>query len=99
MAGRKSEIVGGTVRGADICPEAEQEGWMDKQSSVAPTSVALDNWAPQSTFICELCMYWRNQRCRRHSPAGQEGWPATFPTDFCGDHKMSKQQMDRMAKR
>lgn len=62
-----------------------------------PVPAVVDNWQPQSTFICGLCMYWIAQRCRRHSPKGQEGWPATFATDFCGDHKMSKKQMEILA--
>jgi hypothetical protein len=63
-----------------------------------PTLKVRDNWRPQSSFICEVCMYWLEQRCRRHSPKGQEGWPATFATDFCGDHKMSKKQMEIMTR-
>jgi len=57
----------------------------------------VDNWQPLDTFVCKCCMYWISYRCRRHSPAGQEGWPATYPTDHCGDHKMSKIQMEQIA--
>ena len=27
-------------------------------------------------------------RCRRHAPT-MSGWPVMFPTDWCGDHKLS----------
>jgi len=52
-----------------------------------------DNWAAMSTFCCETCMYYINFRCRRHSPAGQEGWSAVYNTDWCGDHKITKLKM------
>jgi hypothetical protein len=55
-----------------------------------------DNWikVPGSTFCCGTCDHYINYRCRRHAPKGQEGWPAVFPTDWCGDHKMNKQTMN-----
>ena len=28
-------------------------------------------------------------RCRRHAPTMQ-GYPAVFPTDWCGDHKIDE---------
>lgn len=54
-----------------------------------------DNWDKNAhpTQTCATCHSYINFRCRRHAPAGQEGWPAVFPTDFCMDHKMSKQTM------
>jgi hypothetical protein len=54
-----------------------------------------DNWikVPGSTFCCGTCDHYINYRCRRHAPKGQEGWPAVFPTDWCGDHKMNKATM------
>lgn len=58
-----------------------------------------DNWdkATNNLQRCETCMYYVGYRCRRHAPKGQEGWPAVFPTDWCGDHKMSKGTMAERA--
>ena len=28
-------------------------------------------------------------RCRRHAPT-MNGYPAVFPTDWCGDHKLDE---------
>ena len=42
---------------------------------------------------CRSCMYYLNARCRRHAPKGQEGWPAVYGTDYCGDHKIAKKNM------
>lgn len=54
-----------------------------------------DNWdkAAYPTQWCATCHSYINFRCRRHAPRGQDGWPAVFPTDWCMDHKMSKQTM------
>jgi hypothetical protein len=30
-------------------------------------------------------------RCRRHAPT-LGGWPAMFPTDWCGDHKLDEEK-------
>lgn len=55
-----------------------------------------DNWdkVAHPNFTCKTCHSYVNYRCRRHAPQGQEGWPAVFPTDWCMDHKMSKQTME-----
>lgn len=59
----------------------------------------IDNWdkATNNLQRCETCMHYVGYRCRRHAPKGQEGWPAVFPTDWCGDHKMSKGTMAERA--
>jgi hypothetical protein len=56
---------------------------------------AFDNWDKDlhPNHSCATCHSYNNFRCRRHAPSGQEGWPAVFPTDWCQDHKMSKNQM------
>ena len=58
-----------------------------------------DNWdkGTNNQQRCETCMHYINFRCRRHSPNGQEGWPAVYPTDYCGDHKMDKRTMAERA--
>ena len=54
-----------------------------------------DSWSDQSTFVCAVCLYFVEKegqaigRCRRHAPvANGAGWPAVYPTDWCGDHKL-----------
>ena len=67
-----------------------------KEIGLRTTGGLWDNWSKEeapNTFICDFCCYFCNFRCRRHAPRGQEGWPAVFPTDWCGDHKMNKATM------
>lgn len=75
-------------------PPNEVQGWVQ----LVPKN-PIDNWdkATNNLQRCELCMHYAGYRCRRHAPKGQEGWPAVFPTDWCGDHKMSKQTMAERA--
>lgn len=55
-----------------------------------------DLWAGRDTHMrCETCMHYANMRCRRHAPTMQ-GYPAVFPHDWCGDHKLSKGYMKTM---
>jgi hypothetical protein len=54
----------------------------------------MDNWANLASKSCSTCMYYNNFRCRRHAPNVVEpGYPAVFPTDYCGDHKIGKETM------
>jgi len=51
-----------------------------------------DKWADLSTFCCATCMYHVPKegtlgRCRRHAPT-MSGYPAVYPADWCGDHKI-----------
>lgn len=69
----------------------EKEGNEILKRAFSPKEV--DNWQNMNTFMCETCQNYINFRCRCHSPNGQEGWPAVYPTDWCGDHKMSKTTM------
>ena len=56
-----------------------------------------DNWSlgpgESSNGQCISCMHYNTARCRRHAPKGQEGWPAVYPSDYCGDHKLPKRTM------
>jgi hypothetical protein len=43
-------------------------------------------------MLCQTCMYYSPKetipgRCRRNAPT-MKGFPAVFPTDWCGDHKV-----------
>lgn len=52
-----------------------------------------DPWAHRSAGMkCETCMWHVNFRCRRHAPT-MNGYPAVYPDDWCGDHKMDKTAM------
>ena len=52
-----------------------------------------DNWEHRSSkMTCKTCMHYSNKRCRRHAPTMQ-GFPAVYETDWCGDHKMDKEEM------
>ncbi len=57
-----------------------------------------DNWDKQSysTLCCATCHSYNNFRCRHNAPLGQAGWPAVFPTDWCMQHKMSKETMAKL---
>ncbi len=61
-----------------------------------------DPWAHRSlTMRCQTCMWWVRKespsgadklhlgRCRRHAPT-LSGYPATFDSDWCGDHKLDE---------
>jgi hypothetical protein len=55
----------------------------------------VDNWVHRSENMqCDKCMHFNNNRCRRHAPTMQ-GFPAVYPTDWCGDHKLDKEEMDK----
>ncbi len=63
-----------------------------------------DPWRNRSmTMRCTTCIWYvpkvhadakagdqvRLGRCRRHAPT-MNGYPAVFPTDWCGDHKLNE---------
>jgi uncharacterized protein RhaS with RHS repeats len=53
-----------------------------------------DNWKDKATgMVCSTCTNYapKNEfigRCRRNAPT-MKGFPAVFPTDWCGEHKMN----------
>lgn len=58
----------------------------------------MDRWRHRSQEMrCGSCMYYVSKnaalgRCRRHAPT-MAGWPAMFPEDWCGDHKLDETRM------
>lgn len=56
---------------------------------------------------CETCMYWLEKepkhprskqydiigRCRRNAPVVQIGYPTTYPSDWCGEHKLDEEKI------
>lgn len=62
----------------------------------APREALADPWAHRSNGMrCHTCMWFVEKaggklgRCRRHAPT-LGGYPATFPADWCGDHKLDE---------
>lgn len=59
-------------------------------------SDTMDMWKHKSTGMrCHTCMYFVVKdgnlgRCRRHAPQVANGWPAVYTQDWCGDHKLDK---------
>ena len=52
-----------------------------------------DLWMHRSDEMrCYSCMHYNNFRCRKHAPT-LDGWPAVYPRDWCGDHKLDKERM------
>ncbi|MBF0607693.1 MAG: hypothetical protein HQL61_09120 [Magnetococcales bacterium] len=55
-----------------------------------------DNWANRATgMVCATCAFYCNTRCRRHAPT-MGGFPAVFQTDWCGDHRITKDRINEM---
>ena len=61
--------------------------------------MAEDNWQHRAAnMLCGSCMWYvpkaggKIGRCRQHAPT-LKGWPAMFPTDWCGDHKLDEAQV------
>lgn len=55
-----------------------------------------DLWAQRSFRMkCATCIFYVPKgegiigRCRRHAP-NMNGFPAVYPQDFCGDHKIDE---------
>jgi hypothetical protein len=74
---------------------------------VAETETARDPWKHRSERMkCATCMFYVPKivvgavggigprevgRCRRHAPT-MAGYPAVFPDDWCGDHKLDEEK-------
>jgi hypothetical protein len=68
----------------------------------------VDNWIHRSAKMkCATCMYFvpklhegavegdliRIGRCRRNAPTSN-GFPAVFPLDWCGEHKLDENKLE-----
>jgi hypothetical protein len=74
-------------------PEQARKDW-EKKKDVE--DMKHDPWAHRSTgMVCASCMWFCNMRCRRHAPT-MSGYPAVYPSDWCGDHKIDKARMGGM---
>jgi len=70
--------------------------------------VAQDPWVHRSANMsCQTCMWFVAKfsntpvkpdnhkiigRCRKHAPT-MSGYPAVYPTDWCGDHKLDENKI------
>ena len=58
----------------------------------------VDNWQHRAENMrCQTCMWYvpKNEkigRCRYNAPT-IKGWPAMFPTDWCGQHKIDENKV------
>ncbi len=59
-----------------------------------------DNWEHRSENMrCKTCMFYvpkgggKLGRCRQSSPT-LKGFPAVFPNDWCGDHKLDEEKVE-----
>jgi hypothetical protein len=69
---------------------------VNSEGPITAASFAItseDPWKHRSEGMkCKTCMFVCNMRCRRHAPTMQ-GYPAVYPDDWCGDHKLDKSFM------
>lgn len=67
---------------------------------IAPDAAPIDPWKHRSANMrCASCMWYAAKvaddgsakigRCRRHAPV-MGGFPAVFPSDWCGDHRIDE---------
>ncbi len=68
---------------------------MTDQKAIDPPSSTRDPWQHRSQGMnCRTCMWFCPKedsaagRCRKHAPA-MTGYPAVYPADWCGDHKVT----------
>lgn len=55
-----------------------------------------DNWTEKvSEMTCQTCAFYVSFRCRRNAPT-INGFPAVYPTDWCGNHRLDKTKMREM---
>lgn len=64
-----------------------------------------DPWKHRSSNMrCQTCMYYVAKllndgsaapigRCRRYAPS-MKGFPAVFPNDWCGEHKVDEERLN-----
>ena len=90
--------------------ENNEFGGQTEQCASEPKSV-LDNWGNRiSGMRCRFCVFFVPKysvcpihandsrgnlgRCRRNAPT-MNGWPAVFESDWCGNHKLDENKVER----
>lgn len=83
-----------------------QPGEMVSRGPATTFAAPRDPWKHRSAGMsCATCMWFVEKtpqvdagvavkigRCRRHAPT-MNGYPAVFPTDWCGDHKLDETKL------
>lgn len=83
--------------GVDTSPPSD-----GKIHTIADIEQVIDNWQHRSDMMkCRTCMWYvrKNRvtpgkeigRCR-HSAPTIKGWPAIYPDDWCGAHKLDEEK-------
>ncbi len=102
MATREPQ--GGDRRAAVEAPRPTAE--TTRPGDLELNVIAPDPWKHRSRGMrCRTCMWYVTKeryhpptdtktegklgRCRRHAPT-MNGYPAVFPSDWCGDHKLDE---------
>lgn len=77
------------------------DGFLELEKDVYPEG-DKDPWKHRSKGMsCSTCMYYVKKksdapkeigRCRRNAPT-MKGFPAVFPNDWCGDHKIDEEKL------
>ena len=73
------------------------------EGAAARGDALRDNWSHRSDLMrCQTCIWFVPKgaaltscalgRCRRRAPT-HNGFPAVFPTDWCGDHKLDEEKV------
>ena len=91
----------------EVCLKAMGlEGSSDREEKPIDEGFIPDNWKHRSKgMTCATCMWYVEKksfpsengslivgRCRKHCPT-MNGYPAVFPTDWCGDHKLDETKL------
>lgn len=71
----------------------------DAEITTTEVTVSNDPWAHRSEGMrCATCMWFvlkhtgKLGRCRRRCPT-MNGYPAVYPSDWCGDHKLDESKI------
>jgi len=82
----------------------EPQGEPQPENTTLREPIKKDPWKHRSTnMLCSSCMFYVPKeshsnieigRCRRHAPT-LGGFPAVFPYDWCGDHKLDEEKLVR----
>lgn len=80
----------------------EPQGEPQPENTTLREPIKKDPWKHRSTnMLCSSCMFYVPKeshsnieigRCRRHAPT-LGGFPAVFPYDWCGDHKLDEEKL------
>lgn len=83
--------------------EDEIPGQLKRNKELAERIDSLDPWKYRARHMrCQTCMWYVPKsvsvvlpelgRCRHNAPT-LKGYPAVFPTDWCGDHKLDETKL------